>query len=629
PTERLDEVSHIGQAVDDWTGLLFRASDVTAALREAIVDLRAGTAPDQLRDRVLPLRTPATRFQEAATGARDHARARLDEITAALEAVSGPTRPVQHPDPALVRRVTNAQTAARFLLSQANGMLSLAREITGHVDGFVEEAGHPSDQGQPEAVAERLERLAKAIEGAVRRHAAEIHLMEDTVQSFFKGNGPGDSGYFMTAAQVPGSEFGGLFSDTADEWAVWLEAVRQLDVLPQVARAAGVEAVTGPVAGEPVDRRQVRIADDERFTLDVTVGDTGTDVARSVLDKGRRHARVIVSARASIFAVGRALAHEIAEIAAVLRGAPTGPDAVNVLVPGRPADQPIVLEQLTGHDHGRLAEARYLLEQVRSPDQATRERAQRELAILLEHLGLVEVPAPALADLLGRTRPTSRLGPDLTPQAAGRRPAIGDLIPRTEEDAAQSADEIKAAFVAQFAGVDFAGYRVSEVASVDPSEPLGSEVRRDQVVLRLAIESAPETGGQPNKVGAVTVAFYRQRDGSFTIRPQALTMYDPSHHGTGFTGAFLAHLETWAAHSGVERLAVSALLDAGGYVWAQHGFDWSPDAQAAADALLGPDGHLANELRELDADLDSLRASLAVDDSVGVRVLLGKHRAST
>ncbi len=445
------------------------------------------------------------------------------------------------------------------------------------------------------------------------------------------------------------------------------EIERQLDRLTGVAGAAEIESITrrepglhhDPVSVDGVSRSTryddvsylVQPRHGEPFVLTVSVGDMATapghgeptDMARRSVDVDNRRVHITVSERAARRHVGRALAHDLAESLAALERVP---DGLDTLLPGGPrASAPAAL---TPHDRGRLAEWAYLRDRAESSKPFTRSRAESDIAELLPAIGLDLLDPQALArartwlaeaTMADQHRPLLReLAESLEPSldegeeqdharhdeiwtdpswvAEGRRPGIGELIPRTAEEAIRWGREAKAAFLDQLTGVDLAGYGVSDDSA---AADVQFDVQRDHVVVRLAFQH------DSKGYGDAVMSFDRHDDGSLSIHISQIGLRFAEHHGSGMTGALLQLLENWGSESGVDFIELRAGHIAGRFVWAQHGFDWAPNSQHHALAFLK---HLATERRAVDDDAVSLRAWLDGDDSVDVRALLQKHRSA-
>lgn len=55
----------------------------------------------------------------------------------------------------------------------------------------------------------------------------------------------------------------------------------------------------------------------------------------------------------------------------------------------------------------------------------------------------------------------------------------------------------------------------------------------------------------------------------------ALLELDRDHQGQGFAEAFNSHLFDWYRESNLDRVALTANIDVGGYAWARNGYDWA------------------------------------------------------
>ncbi|HEV2087922.1 MAG TPA: hypothetical protein VGR21_06400, partial [Cryptosporangiaceae bacterium] len=222
----------------------------------------------------------------------------------------------------------------------------------------------------------------------------------------------------------------------------------------------------------------------------------------------------------------------------------------------------------------------------------------------------------------GLSRDESRPAPPWV--AEGHRPLIGELIPHTEEQAARWGREARAAFFDRFAGVDFAGYEITD-RSPEDALSVGVSVSDGRVTDANLVFEITRDGVRR---GHASVGFRRMSDGTLVIDVSTLVLDERAQHGGGFTGAFLQHLESWAAESGVDRIELKAGhlggVVGGRYVWAQHGFDWAPDTKGVVDNVLG---HLARERDAVEVDVAALRSWFAGDDAVDIRTLLDKHRA--
>ncbi len=233
-----------------------------------------------------------------------------------------------------------------------------------------------------------------------------------------------DSGR-ITAAAVPNSEFHGLGRPFADPTAV-LDAGR--DALPHLAPYAQVDAVVqvGP------DLFEIRSTGQQPLTVHLTAGPlTDAVVAQSTRNPDGTFT-VTVSDRAADHAVVRALAHEVAELAALHESgrALTGP-----LDPGN-VDGRIDPAGLSAHDRGRMAEIRLLAVSYAGADLATRLAVRAEIDALTAHLGLrvgdpdvqtrlALLPSDVLAHLMQLSVPA--LSPDAVSAVLAGAPALTEV----------------------------------------------------------------------------------------------------------------------------------------------------------------------------------------------------------
>ncbi|SCL21525.1 Calpain family cysteine protease [Micromonospora nigra] len=181
----------------------------------------------------------------------------------------------------------------------------------------------------------------------------------------------------ITAAAVPHSGFHGLGRPDADPSAVQ-DVARA--ALPQVAPYAGVDAV---VAVGP-DLFEVRTAGLLPLRVQLTTGPLTDGVVAQSTRNPDGSFTVTVSDRAVDAVVARALAHEIAELAALHEA---GQALVGTLDPGNVGGL-VDPAGLTAHDRGRMAEIRLLADEYATADAATRVAVRAEIDALADHLGL-------------------------------------------------------------------------------------------------------------------------------------------------------------------------------------------------------------------------------------------------
>ncbi len=186
------------------------------------------------------------------------------------------------------------------------------------------------------------------------------------------------------------------------------------------------------------------------------------------------------------------------------------------------------------------------------------------------------------------------------------RPSIGDLVPRTEADAANWRPHIEETLRNELTTREYGGMR-TEVSSVT--------VERNSVTVRLQIRH-PEHG----YAGRTNWSFDRERDGTLVARFHTLVV-EKDLRGGGFATDLHEHLEGWFADSGVSHIEVHAAMDVGGYAWARAGYDWAPSEHHATGAL----SRLVRERNSLNEDISQLRAHLGGDHSVSVDDVLSRH----
>ncbi|MCZ7417981.1 toxin glutamine deamidase domain-containing protein [Verrucosispora sp. WMMA2121] len=300
----------------------------------------------------------------------------------------------------------------------------------------------------------------------------------------------GDS---ITAGAVPGSTFHGLGRPVADPAAV-LDLARS--ALPQIAQYAQVDAVA-PVGP---DLFEIHSAGQQPLTVRLASAPLPDGlVARSTRDPDGV-LTVTVSERAADPVVARALAHEVAELAALHEA---GRALVGPLDPGN-IQGPIDPAGLTAHDRGRMAEIRLLAATYAAADLAARPAVRAEIDALAGHLGLrvgdpdvrsrwAVLPRDVLAHLMRLSVPSittdavstvlagaatlteverirmidyrARLAPDFqVPQQADLDARLRDLA--TEAEHAQAGMPRMSAFAGQIVGVPQA--QLNRIRAVDP-----------------------------------------------------------------------------------------------------------------------------------------------------------------
>ncbi|HEV2086888.1 MAG TPA: hypothetical protein VGR21_01120, partial [Cryptosporangiaceae bacterium] len=385
PERHLDEASRINDAFADRGEVLTRAGDLAQVLLEIADEIREGSVdPAALEGPRARLDVLRRRLTDAAQETHDRATSRADLAVAVSQQVTDPRADEDlAADRDLAERATRVRRATRFLAERA-------AELRRWADGIVDAVGRVTDDpdpdldpaGRKQAVARKLESLGEVVDAAVARHVAETRELNDAVVGQLVDGAIDED---ITASAVPDSDEHGKsgFHGQSGRFRllptrmVRREINRQLD---RIARATGMEITqVGP------NRYQVRRPGEEPFTVRVRVGDTGSNVAQSTVKK--RHVDVTFSRTPRRGDVGRAMAHEIAEAAALLDGAPRDGD---VFTAEREATGPIDPARLTGHDHGRLAELTFLRDQLVSGNPLAKRRARKhEIGPLLAHMGLV------------------------------------------------------------------------------------------------------------------------------------------------------------------------------------------------------------------------------------------------
>ncbi|MEU8326949.1 hypothetical protein [Micromonospora sp. NPDC048839] len=216
----------------------------------------------------------------------------------------------------------------------------------------------------------------------------------------------------ITASALPGTAFHGEGRAQADPDAV-LDRARA--ALPGVAAHAGVQAVAALADGT----YQVTRADGSQFNLRVDSGPVADRaVAASAFDPDGT-AVVTVSDRAADAVIDRAVAHEVAELAAV--GQPLA-EGTAVVTPLSPAD---------------VAELVTAAHQVRTANSSSRTAVRRELSAVVDRLGLRDgmlgseqkmaaLPADVRAELADATSHRSTWASERLGLRAERRTALAE-----------------------------------------------------------------------------------------------------------------------------------------------------------------------------------------------------------
>ncbi|MET8006310.1 hypothetical protein [Nonomuraea glycinis] len=143
------------------------------------------------------------------------------------------------------------------------------------------------------------------------------------------------------------------------------------------------------------------------------------------------------------------------------------------------------------------------------------------------------------------------------------RPSLDELIPASDDDVNDRSDEIDQAIRAELENREYAGFGIAMDDVL-----LGYSDSGDHGTLD--IDAAILKDGR--KVGQTTRILHRE-NGTLWVYNDFLFLHE-DQQGKGFASTWNRHLEGWYRESGVERVEVTAALDAGGYVWALAGFSW-------------------------------------------------------
>lgn len=196
----------------------------------------------------------------------------------------------------------------------------------------------------------------------------------------------------------------------------------------------------------------------------------------------------------------------------------------------------------------------------------------------------------------------------------GRRPSLDELIPSTDAEAAKWAETIKQEFAKLLDGKEFAGVRTR----MDLEDPYAVTVYKNDVVVRMDLVDT-----ETHSVGRVVRVFHRDYDGSIYVEHNTLHLPEGSQ-GKGFAAEWNRYLEDWYRYSGVDRIEVHASSTVGGYAWAKAGFDWAPNTEHRVNAILD---RLRAEMRDIDADMEQIRAWANGDHTVDINRLRHKYHA--
>ena len=179
------------------------------------------------------------------------------------------------------------------------------------------------------------------------------------------------------AHEVPGSNFTGVAPRGTKRTAISPELVVQ-HAQHAVSILDGVEGSFLSIGGNGMPIVSVG---PQFCEIDVVVGDATRDVATHTYRHGSTRARITVSEEARPEDLTRAIAHELAEIHALMLDENRSASATPALTKGSKSDD------LSHHDLGRKAELRVLLYELDSHP-ARRNDVLNEIDALLDHLGL-------------------------------------------------------------------------------------------------------------------------------------------------------------------------------------------------------------------------------------------------
>lgn len=387
----------------------------------------------------------------------------------------------------------------------------------------------------------------------------------------------------------------------------------------------GAHSVVGVRPDGPLVR--VETADGRVQMFEPTVGRHMDNVAETTLRTGTRgdpHV-VRVNDRVAPEQLSRAWVHEIAETlhedAAAHRSEPQGVvrRALNKVgglfgigeQPARPH-----LPETEPHTSARLAERRYLMREFDEALTAEEQvRLRQEIEGVDRDLTRLGHPVHELAPVPEVTRPTADAAPppdrstydeiwtDPPWQREGRRPSLDELIPMTHEEAAKWEATVREEFARQFDGQEFGGARVR----IDLADRNSVTVFRNTIELRADLVD-PRHGW----VGHVTEVFRRDYDDRLVIEHNTQRVSDVAQ-GRGVAGEWNRFIEEWARYSSVHRMEVHASWGVGGYAWARAGYDWAPNTEHRANAVLQ---QLRAEMRVIDDHVAQVGRWTAGDGSM-------------
>ncbi|GLY01594.1 hypothetical protein [Actinoplanes sp. NBRC 101535] len=209
-----------------------------------------------------------------------------------------------------------------------------------------------------------------------------------------------------------------------------------------------------------------------------------------------------------------------------------------------------------------------------------------------------EPEASHIPDLQDPTPPDVGDGPR---EPGEPRPSLRDLFPRTTGSTVDWSTVVQKVFDREFLNRDFKGFDVQ----VDHAYSA-----QDGFSVRMSVW---EHGDDTKPVGHITRRFSYSQDQDLLVATHASLTIDEGLQGSGFAKAFNDHMEEWYVESGVDRIAIHASMDVGGYAWARAGFGWDTQNWGGAEAD-GAFTRLRSEIRQLSEDLSDWGAAKNRDE---------------
>jgi hypothetical protein len=152
---------------------------------------------------------------------------------------------------------------------------------------------------------------------------------------------------------------------------------------------------------------------------------------------------------------------------------------------------------------------------------------------------------------------------------------VGGGTPMTGADAVEAFQEV---YGIRHEGVDGSGRNRVLSVRVNQVDTFENEITVDGSILD------EDTG---DVVGTVQRKFL-ERDGEMIVSHEWFSIDDPDSRGTGLASALNDRAEAYYVSHGIDKVAVHAALETGGYAWASAGFDWDDGGdQFARESRLG------------------------------------------